>query len=613
MTLVSAAPLLWLTTALVAREVGYIRTDSPDVDVRPWQGVRYIRDVPDTLDLAERAELAINCLTRNPDPAADYEIHWVVDLARQPPSMMHDWQFVTIQPKFMEALPLLRLASGSTMNWEVDQTWARVAFQMIGPDGLVYTPTDGRPWANINTWGPYPIPAGAHQFAIPYQCGRMMGVYAAYYLRDRDPVWAETIENLVDRLEELSVDRGTWAYFPHKTWVPGDHVSADDPMPAGYPVTISGWVMLGLCQAYRATGYASAIELAGKLAHFIVEHGEVYESTGRFRPEVGGEFHHRTYPLLAIADYASLADDPEIRAFVLRCYEWARDAEGQTNQLVGFIPMGYSPGTAATQTEGCGIADMVGLATKLSAEGIGDFWDDVDRWTRNQFAEAQFCDTGWLANIPSESRHSNPIGDNQTDDAVANRNIGAFAGWAGANEFTMAYSFMHCCTGNGARTIYYVWRNILDESDGQLRVNLLLNRAAASVDLDSRLPYEGRVDLHMKQKAAVQVRIPAWVSIDDVIVTVNDVPRPISFDGRYALIGEVDAGATATIFVPLEESSVRTTIGGAEYTLTLRGADVVDIDPEGTVAPLYQRDAYRSGKTAWVTRERFVGDQTVTW
>ena len=267
---------LWVATSVVARDIGYIRSDVPDVHVREWAGTRYVRRVPDTLDLAERAKLAINCLTSNPDPDADYEIYRLVDLARKSPSMLHNWQFVTIQPKFMEALPLLRLASGSTQGAEIDQAWARVALRLIGPDGLAYTPTRGRPWAAHNTWGPYPIPDGADQFAIPYQCGRWMGALSAYCIRDGDATWSEAIERLVSRLAELTVDRGTWAYFPHRTWVSGETVAGTDPMPTGYPVTVCGWVILGLCQAYRATADGPALELAGKLSHFVVEHGEVY-------------------------------------------------------------------------------------------------------------------------------------------------------------------------------------------------------------------------------------------------------------------------------------------------------------------------------------------------
>jgi hypothetical protein len=36
---------------------------------------------------------------------------------------------------------------------------------------------------------------------------------------------------------------------------------------------------------------------------------------------------------------------------------------------------------------------MVAIAVKLSAAGAGDYWDDVDRWVRNNFAEQQLTST----------------------------------------------------------------------------------------------------------------------------------------------------------------------------------------------------------------------------
>ena len=51
-----------------------------------------------------------------------------------------------------------------------------------------------------------------------------------------------------------------------------------------------------------------------------------------------------------------------------------------------------------------------------------------------------------------------------------------------------------CCTANGAVGLYYAWHGItrFDQSSGTATVNLLLNRAAPWLDVDSWLPYEGR-------------------------------------------------------------------------------------------------------------------------
>ena len=52
--------------------IGYIREEIPDFDVPAYEGERYEALVPDTLDLQERAALAVNTLTGPTDPLADH-------------------------------------------------------------------------------------------------------------------------------------------------------------------------------------------------------------------------------------------------------------------------------------------------------------------------------------------------------------------------------------------------------------------------------------------------------------------------------------------------------------------------------------------------------------
>ena len=124
--------------------IEYIRPDIPALEMPTYAGQRYEAMVPDTLDLQERTALAVNGLTGPTDPEADYEIYWRVHFRSNPPLMFHDMSD-HVQAKFWEALPLVRLASGSEQNLDVEQRWREVMLQMQGPDGLLYTPVRGGP------------------------------------------------------------------------------------------------------------------------------------------------------------------------------------------------------------------------------------------------------------------------------------------------------------------------------------------------------------------------------------------------------------------------------------------------------------------------------------
>ena len=62
---------------------------------------------------------------------------------------------------------------------------------------------------------------------------------------------------------------------------------------------------------------------------------------------------------------------------------------------------------------------------------------------------------------------------------------------------------------------------------GRLRVNLLMNHASRWADVDSFLPYQGRVDVRPKRDADLDIRIPEWMAPGDAACTVNGVRREL--------------------------------------------------------------------------------------
>ena len=204
--------------------IGYIRSEIPEFDTLPYEGDRYNTPVPDTLDLQERARLALHAITESTDPLADYEPYYVVFFRTNPPLMIHcSWQGATVA-KFMEAASLMRIVSGSEQNLHVDHKWMEVALRSQGPDGLIYTPVDGRPWAYWETsidkqnreWDIYGEKVEGDQLISPFGNGRMLSTMSLFARRDNGRVWRDSVRRLVDGLVELAVDAGNIAYFwPH--------------------------------------------------------------------------------------------------------------------------------------------------------------------------------------------------------------------------------------------------------------------------------------------------------------------------------------------------------------------------------------------------------------
>jgi hypothetical protein len=390
----------------------------------------------------------------------------------------------------------------------------------------------------------------------------------------------------------------------------------------------------GLSQFYRATGYEPALDLAKKLTIFFRRHSGTFDEDGRFvwtdsdrksrgwgysaeYEVIGGHSHGRAIGLLSMLEYANVAGDKDTAQFVKSSFEWAKSQQVSpfgVSTLVGWFPEWYYP--QYPTCEGCMTADMVALAVKLSSLGVGDYWDDVDRWVRNNFFEQQLTSPDWIYRA-TEHLPRRPIAPHSVAEQTPERNVGAFAGWSSGNDWVFNGGIMHCCTGNGNRAVYYAWQGILENNAGELKVNLLLNRASRWADIYSYVPYTGRVDLKIKEPCKnVLVRAPEWIAAGspDVTCTINGSKRTPQWKGRYLALGAGEPGQTFVLTFPISKRTVKERIGPETYTLVLKGNTVISIDPSGQNGPLYaDRERYSGDEVQWRKLNRFVADQLIAW
>ena len=318
---------------------------------------------------------------------------------------------------------------------------------MQGPDGLIYMPFEGRPWAGFHADWLEQKGLRETQLASVVAQGGWMGNFGLYYMLSKDEIWKRGVERLVDRVAELMVYKDDYCFFPVMAVNPGAEVDQDseivDPeCTREASGAVAGWIIQGLSQAYLATGYQPALELAGKLAVYMTEHSGCFDSEGRFRGVPHTHLHTR--PISGLLEYARVANDPHFIEYCRTSYEYAKESSGSAT--VGFFPS--TPGTDQQYSaktvqavskhgvEGCTIADMTALAIKLSLTGAGDYWDDADRYLRNQFAEMQMLKTDWVDRTLPEDRYptwNRPEFENS--DRTMERNIGAAMSLAAPNDF----------------------------------------------------------------------------------------------------------------------------------------------------------------------------------
>src|SRR5204863_6399043 len=88
-----------------------------------------------------------------------------------------------------------------------------------------------------------------------------------------------------------------------------------------------------------------------------------------------------------------------------------------------------------------------------------------------------------------------------------------FVGGCGAGEPTaIKPEISGSSSASTAAAFYYAWHGITRFDQGVAQINLFLNRVSPWIDVESYLPYEGRVILRNKQARTIFVRLPMWLN-----------------------------------------------------------------------------------------------------
>ena len=268
-------------------------------------GQRYEAEVPDTLDLSDRMDLAINALTNVWNPDEKWSLAFDVDFSRRPAILYTNHltdAYLNIPPKFLEALVVCRLASGSRLNLDVDTGVLGAQLDFLGDDGLTYCPTGTL--QKFTEW---------RTFSEVWAEGRLLLALSMLAQVDDNPRWVEIGKRKVDRLLALTREKDGFRFLWKGRFRPGETVPADAGEPEGnlqdgslldryvdprmsiiYSVGALGH---GSGLFFRVTGYEPALELSRGLAHWALARIFTNED-GRWDIY---HFHHSLYALMAVS------------------------------------------------------------------------------------------------------------------------------------------------------------------------------------------------------------------------------------------------------------------------------------------------------------------------
>lgn len=584
---------------------------------------------PRGLDLAARGALAINGVLGSLDPDRAYENYFLTFIDVHPAYMTHfGSQYSGVLPKYVEALPLLRFMSGSERQRDLEEGMLNAVIENISDDGLIYDrATPDRPW---NVGVGYGVSSWNEDYANMAGNGRLLAGLLYMHQQTGDEAWKRLASRTAERLLELTVVDGEDAYYPFvglgndfsyprkSGWT---HTRPPDTEFEGSEGSMRFYQLQpvrGFVRWYQETGDERFLDVSRKLVHFCTRPQfwgglhDIEPLAGAERGHFWGHFHGTAAAIRAILDYAIAADDYRLKLFARDAYEWARHH--------GVHRIGVFP-TSHGNTEGCTVADMVGLAVRLTDCGVGDYWEDVEHYARNGLLAVQAADPERLRQASEAGRarpkdspwgghedmrfngYSGVLPGQETIDNVLERAVGSFGHLDGARY--LKPRLMHCCTANGSQALYYAWEAITRRSGSSAEVNLWLDRRSPWLDVTSSLPSEGRLVLRNKGVRQIAVRVPAWASASRTRCRVDQHDVNPDVAGNRLLFADLRGNEVVEILAPVATEHARYTIahlnqraygfgeaGAPGVDLTIRGNTVLEVAAPGAHVGGQQRPWY---------------------
>jgi hypothetical protein len=507
-----------------------------------------------TLDLRVPMTLAANAIPPRLDPDQAFRPWFLIEGKDSVPhTPVHmDWDVGDMAGRYIETLLNAR-AMGITSP-ELSLTLERLQgylLSVVGPDGIVHIPGSG---------------AVDHPFA---QGSALFGLIA-WFEATGDPAPRGALDRMVRGLRAIAEDHGD-----HLTYSavkleqsPGSHL-------AGYQI----WPLV---RYHEMTGSAEALGLAEGLARWTLEHDPTIGPGGEITKALPWEGHvHSWFETMAgclrFARVSNRLDHAKVLARARAVYEWVKRTNGSD-----FGWYATWPNHGACET--CGIASAIRLVLELAQSGHPEYFNDIERAVRNQVIEAQFRETAVFA---KEGIPVSPlllgVFDSQS---LPNSHLGQ-------GGFQDKGSVEGCCLNGGTRAIFLAWDNIVTAKDGEVFINLAIDRPHPKAEVVSYQPHQGRLDVRLRRPARqLNICVPDWADRTQVKVTVDGRPTTDwSWFGPYVTMRDPKADPLFSVSYPLRRISQDVTVAGKKYRITWRGDTVISIDPPGERDQLYQRSA----------------------
>lgn len=531
-------------------------------------------------DLVARANLALEGCASLLNAELEGQPYSYIELHTAPPVAMHaPLDYGDSAGHLLEALTFARIMTGTAPD-ERDALLAGHLLAHQREDGLISVPAT--PWTR-------PLPIVELEWT---QRGALMA-WTTRYLAFDDAEALNAAQKLVQALYKTVIWEKDMCWLPASVLPAGGWLDRRPPIDRPGDILTGAQIVFPLVRFAVATGNDQAHRLAAGLIRFFRQRSGAFDREGHITDK-GARYLHSTAGLLkaALRFAIHLADVNSIE-WVQSCYAELR-AYGTD---FGFFPHRVA-GADRWQGDTTFLKDMIELAILLGSYRDHTYFRDAERFGRNHLLESQILELDWVekeidVEFPQVVWCANHPPEGVRTEGVPQAVRGHFASWSLCNDAIDPTNprLMLRSTAAGIRALYDLWHYAIAREDEAVRVNMLFSRDTRWANVTCRVPHEGFVEVLMKTRGVLAVRIPDETDNEDLVTVVNGTRhREEVLRGGYGWLQALRNGDVATYDWSQKERKEVCTLNDKEYNLKWRGDSVVDIDPAGTLNPIYKRD-----------------------
>ena len=149
-----------------------------------------------------------------------------------------------------------------------------------------------------------------------------------------------------------------------------------------------------------------------------------------------------------------------------------------------------------------------------------------------------------------------------------------------------------CCNAAGAKAVYFLWQNALQEKGKSVYLHLLFTNNYEKIRVKNHIPRQGKVEIEVIDAPTLLVRTPRFVDKRTLKTIRDNKPVAAQFEKNYLKISNNVPGAKIVLNFDITEKEDSVTIGNEgfkQFTYNYRwlGDTVVKMEPKGKYSHLY--------------------------